>query len=136
MLAGSRIDVLSPTPELAQGTVMNDAAFTLKLAGKGMTALFTGDIGARVESALAPVVGAVDVLKVAHHGSKFSSTASFLDAVRPRLAVIEVGKNRYGHPTPDVLTRLAAVGARILRTDRDGTIEVVADGRRLRIFAK
>lgn len=132
----SRIDVLSPTPALLAGTIVNDTAFTLRLASEGATALFTGDIGPKVEELLAPLLRHIDVLKVAHHGSKFSSTQGFLDAVRPALAVIEVGKNSYGHPTPDVLARLAAVGARVFRTDRDGTVEVVADGEGLRVFTQ
>ena len=73
-----------------------------------------------------------NVLKVGHHGSKFSSSEEFLRAVKPALAVISVGKkNRYGHPTPEALERLQAAGARILRTDEDGDIEIVSDGERL-----
>ena len=62
-----------------------------------------------------------DVLKVGHHGSKYSSTDIFLKAVRPAKAYIEVGKNNYGHPTQGALERLRAVGAQIFRTDLDDT---------------
>ncbi|MCE7939593.1 MAG: MBL fold metallo-hydrolase, partial [Chloroflexi bacterium CFX6] len=68
------------------------------------------------------------VLKVAHHGSATSTTADWLAAVRPAMAVIGVGAdNRYGHPDPGVLERLDAAVVR--RTDRDGEIEVLSDGR-------
>ncbi len=71
-----------------------------------------------------------DVLKVAHHGSATSSTAAFLGAVRPRLALVSVGAaNMYGHPSPEVVGRLRAGGAEVRRTDADGTLVVTTDGR-------
>jgi competence protein ComEC len=74
------------------------------------------------------------VLKVAHHGSRHSSTAEFLAAVRPTVAVISVGpRNAYGHPAAETLARLAAVGARIFRTDRDGAVVFETDGRWLTV---
>jgi competence protein ComEC len=70
-----------------------------------------------------------DVLKVGHHGSATSTTAAFVAAVRPRLAVVSVGAgNTYGHPSAAVLTRLRAAGARVLRTDRVGAVVVATDG--------
>ena len=67
----------------------------------------------------------VDLVKVAHHGSRTSSTQAFLDAVRPLVALVSAGaRNPYGHPAPATLERLAAAGARIGRTDLDGTVEV------------
>jgi competence protein ComEC len=73
-----------------------------------------------------------DVLKVGHHGSRTSSGAPFLDAVRPRLALISVGAgNMYGHPSPEVLAAFAARGSDVLRTDRLGTVVVRTDGRTL-----
>jgi competence protein ComEC len=74
------------------------------------------------------------VLKVAHHGSRHSSTAEFLAAVRPTVAVISVGpRNAYGHPAAETLARLDAVGARIFRTDRDGAVVFETDGRWLTV---
>lgn len=70
----------------------------------------------------------VEVLKVGHHGSKYSSSKAFLEEVRPKLAVISVGKNSFGHPTGEALERLKLVGARVLRTDREGLIQVISDG--------
>ncbi|MCY1001641.1 ComEC/Rec2 family competence protein [Myxococcus sp. MISCRS1] len=69
------------------------------------------------------------VLKVAHHGGRHSSTAAFLAAAKPQAAVISCGaKNDYGHPAPETLERLGAVGAHVLRTDRDGEVVAASDG--------
>ena len=71
---------------------------------------------------------ATEIIKVAHHGSNSSSTSAFLNAVRPAVAVISVGDNPYDLSRPEVLLRLAEVGAYIYRTDYSGTIIVTADG--------
>jgi competence protein ComEC len=77
-----------------------------------------------------------DVLKVGHHGSSTSSSGPFLDAVRPRIALVSVGAgNSYGHPSAAVMATLAERGAQVLRTDRLGTIVVRTDGQRLRVDA-
>jgi len=68
-----------------------------------------------------------DVLKVGHHGSAHSSSALFLEAVQPRRAYIEVGHNNYGHPTQNALSRLLKAGAKIFRTDLDGSQGYVLD---------
>jgi competence protein ComEC len=111
----------------------NERSMVVKFAKGNFAALFTGDIDEAAERLLAATGGiAADVLKVAHHGSRFSSSQAFLDAVRPSIAVIEVGKNSYGHPTQDALDRLAREGARIFRTDRDGTVRIMFGGGMLR----
>ena len=69
-----------------------------------------------------------EILKVAHHGSNSSSSAAFLEAVRPKEAIISVGPNPYGHPRDEVLQRLADAGARVWRTDQVGTIIVTTSG--------
>jgi len=77
-----------------------------------------------------------DVLKVGHHGSSTSSSAPFLDEVRPRIALVSVGAgNSYGHPSTAVMATLASRGAQVLRTDRLGTIVVRTDGQRLFVDA-
>src|SRR5260370_38964153 len=75
-----------------------------------------------------------DVLKIGHHGSKNSTTPEFLAAVQPRFGIISAGEdNTYGHPSPELLERLENAGVRILRTDRDGAVRVLADCTRLEI---
>jgi competence protein ComEC len=75
-----------------------------------------------------------DVLKVGHHGSNTSTTAPFLDRVAPEFALISDGfANSFGHPHPQVLARLAASRAHVLRTDRDGLITVRTDGDRISV---
>jgi competence protein ComEC len=75
-----------------------------------------------------------DVLKVGHHGSKNSTTEEFLHAVDPKTAIISAGDdNPHGNPSPELLERLEATGARILRTDRDGAVHIVTDGNTLEI---
>jgi len=75
-------------------------------------------------------------LKVAHHGSKYSTSPEFLRKSSPRLAVIQVGKNSYGHPSEEVLTRLNNFGIKTLRTDIDGDIKLVSDGKDIKIITK
>ncbi|WP_438503406.1 ComEC/Rec2 family competence protein [Corallococcus aberystwythensis] len=98
----------------------------------GKTAfLFTGDSEPPTEEMLLkkPVDLTATVLKVAHHGGKHSSTAAFLERVKPQAAVISCGAgNDYGHPSPEVLGRLGKVRARTFRTDQDGEVMAVSDG--------
>ena len=105
----------------------------------GVRFLLTGDAEAGEETWLLEHVPRelhADVLKVGHHGSSTSSTAAFLDAVHPRVALVSVGAgNSYGHPDAGVIAELRARGAAVLRTDQLGTIVVRTDGRSLRIAA-
>jgi competence protein ComEC len=88
--------------------------------------LFTGDITENEEKDLMakiPDALLADFLKVAHHGSKYATSTEFLDKIKPKEAIISVAKNnRYGHPTPEVLSRLKEKGINILRTDQDGDV--------------
>jgi competence protein ComEC len=71
-----------------------------------------------------------EVLKIGHHGGRNSTTPDFLAAVKPRLGIISVGEdNPYGHPHAEVLERLASAGVRVLRTDRDGAVHILMDGK-------
>lgn len=120
--------VLNPADPLASAT--NDNSVTLRVSYGSVDFLFPGDISSDIESHILARGGAVEaeVLKVAHHGSQYSSSTAFLSAVQPHVAVIEVGDNSYGHPTAETLSRLADAQATVYRTDRDGTITVTTDG--------
>lgn len=83
--------------------------------------LFVGDLPS--EETVLHGVGQVDVLKVSHHGSRFSTSTAFLEQLKPKEAVISVGKNMYGHPSPDVLKRLEEKNVVVRRTDEDGDIQ-------------
>jgi len=108
----------------------NESSLVGLLSDEGVSVLYSGDIGEETELALegSGVLRKLTVLKVAHHGSKYSSTKSFLEVVRPDWAIVSVGaKNSYGHPNGDVLMRLDGVGSKILRTDSEGSIELVCE---------
>jgi len=108
----------------------NDASVVVLLEHGNNRFLFPGDIDSFIEADVVargtPV--AAEILKVAHHGSAYSSSEEFLSAVQPKEAVISVGDNSYGHPDDDTIARLLAVGARIWRTDLNGTVWVTSDG--------
>ena len=118
----------------------NEASLVVRLRVGGVAILLTGDAEAGEERWLianAPGALRADVLKVAHHGSSTSSTPEFLDAVRPRLALISVGAgNVYHHPSSDVVRSLASKGAITLRTDVFGAIVVRTDGRHIEVEAQ
>ncbi len=101
-------------------------------AAGGRSALLTGDIEAPQEAALLQRLGAAvhsDVLLVPHHGSRTSSTAAFLDAVSPQVAVVQAAyRSRYGHPAPDVMQRYAERGIAVVRSDRCGAWTLRPDG--------
>jgi competence protein ComEC len=116
----------------------NDDALALRIDYGLVSFLLASDITAATEASLldagAPL--RATVLKVAHHGSRGSSTPEFLRAVSPRVAVISVGpRNPYGHPSPETLARLDTVGAAVYRTDRDGAVILETDGRTLTVTA-
>jgi len=109
----------------------NEDSVVLQLTYGEVSFLFTGDIGEEAEIELLSMscLSDIDILKVAHHGSRYSSTQSFLDVVQPELAVYSAGVgNRYGHPHDETLGRLDASGALTLGTDVHGTIRVSTDG--------
>jgi len=140
----NRVLGVSSPDELNSGAVVMDFSY-----GE-FDALFTGDIGEEQEREIVKRLtgqqvekaenlsnlfnlSSVDILKVAHHGSKYSSSLDFLKAVRPALAVIEVGKNSYGHPTAETLARLKEIGAKVMRTDQDGEVVVITNGKEWKV---
>ncbi|MDB4949279.1 MAG: internalization-related competence protein ComEC/Rec2, partial [Gemmatimonadetes bacterium] len=128
-LDGVELDFLWPRPALLDGNPdANEISAVIRVRYAGFTALLTGDAEAPAEHEMVARYGGAlhaELLKSGHHGSHTSSTEEFVDAVRPELAVISVGRrNRYGHPNEDVLERYARHHVRVARTDRDGTVTV------------
>ena len=132
-----RIRVLHPpAPDWERRRVRNDDSVVLELAYGDVTVLLTGDISAEVEREILPMLtrSPTRILKVAHHGSRTSTSRELLSEWRPQLALISAGRgNTFGHPAPEVLSRLEAIGARVLRTDLHGQITLETDGREIRV---
>jgi competence protein ComEC len=126
---GAAVTVVSPPP----GGLFDDSnenSVVLLLTFGAARVLLTGDAAHRAEQYMStgPYVGAVTVLKVAHHGSSSSTTPLLLNRFRPEIAVIQVGEdNSYGHPTFQTLRRLETVGARVFRNDEHGDVIVTID---------
>jgi competence protein ComEC len=143
--------------EAAGGGDENRNSLIMKFDYEGVTAMMTGDAGEEAERALIDEYGTgasgqapasappgsgqanaqhslyARILKVGHHGSKYSTTDDFLAAVRPDAAVIQVGKNNFGHPTADVLDKLRGDGIMIFRNDLGGAIMfTIRDGKVIR----
>jgi len=108
----------------------NNASIVVKLFYKNADFLFTGDIEEATEKKLLVWQNILqsDILKVGHHGSATSTSIEFLDKVDPRIAVITVGKNHFGHPSQKIIERLEDRDIRIYRTDEDGTIIIRTNG--------
>lgn len=132
IIAGVRIEPLAPQHQVTDrggsspGDV-NDSSLVFRLAAGSTSVLFTGDIGAVTESELLRRHAVVQctVLKVAHHGSRFSSSLPFLKAAAPRYAVISAGYGNSFHlPAPETIANLVRNGITVFRTDLDGTIEM------------
>jgi len=122
---GVRFEFLHP-PAGSAALRRNDRSCVLRIQAGGRAMLLTGDIERGTERALARAgIAPSDALLVPHHGSRSSSSAELLAALRPRIAVAATGyRNRFGHPAADVAARYDEVGAKLLRTDRDGAIEL------------
>ena len=126
--AGVEFEALHPGPATYARSPENNGSLVLALRLDSRRILLTGDIEAAAEGDL--VAGgadlSADVLKVAHHGSRTSTTPAFLERVSPRLALVGVGRrNRFGHPGAGVVQRLAASGARVFRTDLEGDVALL-----------
>lgn len=130
------LKVLHPEPDETRGT--NERSLVIRAEALGRSVLLTGDIESWAEFRLLSCCEKdvqVDLLKVAHHGSKTSSTVSFLNAASPRLALVSAGvKNLYHHPSETVLQRFEERNIPLLRTDRDGVVLIrIGEGGRWRI---
>ena len=127
LVAGSaRLRCLYPTAG-EQREDINELSLVLRLEEDGSSCLFTGDISSEVEKELLAIgaIEEVDFLKAAHHGSKYSNSYEFLQALQPKIVSISCGENnRYGHPGEETLERLNQVDSKILRTDQNGEIRI------------
>lgn len=130
---GVSLTIIHPFVSVS-GTLLknpHDAVVVAMLKYGDFEVMLTGDMEAKVERRL--ILNGYDlksdILKIGHHGSKTSTISEFLSVVNPEIALIQVGaKNRYGHPTTEIIQRLENFGIKYYRTDLDGTVEVVSDG--------
>ena len=104
---------------------INDMSLLVRIESEGGSALFTGDLSQECEPEVIPNA---DILKVAHHGSDKATSQRFVDACSPEIAVISVGENSFGHPSPDTTARLKEAGARVLQTRSCGAITLTRRG--------
>ncbi|KNZ40423.1 hypothetical protein AKG39_17565 [Acetobacterium bakii] len=134
---GVKFEILSPDGEVKPlgEDDQNNASLVIKLSYGKMNFLLCGDIEKEVEAKLIDEINEetrsqdIQVIKIAHHGSKTSSTQGFLTAVDPELAVISVGAyNTFGHPSDEVLMRLENTGIKTQRTDENGAVEITSNG--------
>ena len=116
-------------PPLGEGD-LNEQGLSVLCSAGDYDVLITGDMAGSTEKLLVEryPLPDIELLIVGHHGSKYSSTAEFLDALQPETAVISVGDNNYGHPTREALLRLMAAGCEIYRTDLQGHVLLTVKG--------
>lgn len=134
-LGDAFLEILGPLKEYEE---TNNASLVFRLEYRGFTALFCGDMEKDAEQDLVKSGAdlSADLLKVAHHGSKTSSTRRFLEAVKPGYAVISVGSDRNELPNEKALIRLSNTGAEIYRTDTDGTVVFSCDGKKVSVYTE
>lgn len=133
-LGGAEISILGPVGKEYED--LNNSSVVLRLIYGKRSFLFTGDAGMLAEQDILDSGAELhsDVLKVGHHGSKYSTGKDFLEAIKPSYGVISVGKgNEYGHPADKTIRRLEAAGVSIYRTDLNGTIIISSDGTSLKV---
>ena len=129
----SYFEILFPEEELINDNILNNNSIVAKFVSNNFKMLFTGDIEEIAENRLCELYKSTnklqaDIIKVAHHGSKTSSTLNFLELVKPKIALIGVGENNnFGHPNEGVLERIKKLGTQIYRTDQTGEVSIVID---------
>ncbi len=134
---GVTIEVLYPNAdESAEVVSDNNHSLVLRVNYGARKILLTGDIEKETESELlsAPKFLQSDAVKVAHHGSKTSSTHDFINSTKAKVAIISVGReSQFGHPKPEIVGRWKNAGARVLTTGENGTISLSTDGQDLQL---
>jgi competence protein ComEC len=133
-----KLEILYPLEDLSgkQFENLNNSSVVGKLTFGETSFLFTGDAETEVEKKLisSNFDFKVDVLKVAHHGSKNATSQEFLDKVQPKFAVISVGaKNKFGHPSQGTINRLKKMNAQVFRTDKDGDVRISSNGEKIEV---
>lgn len=124
------MDILFPGNNFISDNILNNNSIVTKICYNNFSILFTGDVEGIAENEICREYNTTDklkanILKVAHHGSKTSSTAEFIKMVKPQIALIGVGeKNKFGHPNDGVIQRLKNMNTKIYRTDKMGEIEI------------
>ena len=137
---GAQGEIFWPQTSAADSSsaAKNDDSLVLRLRYQERAILLSGDAEKEAESEMLAENSEdelrAEVLKIGHHGGRNSTTPDFLAAVKPRLGIISVGEdNAYGHPHAELLERLANAGVRVLRTDRDGAVHILMDGKGLEV---
>jgi len=126
----NRINCIYP-PAQVNFKDLNDLALVFTTQLEGIKTLFTSDISSQVERKLVSSLTSLDILKVAHHGSKNSFNEDFFKKISPLLSIIEVGENSYGHPSLKVIEFLKSINSTVLRTDQDGLLRVYENNNNL-----
>lgn len=130
---GGVLKILFPSaPEPVDVPETNEGSVVAHFDFGATSFLFTGDLPD--EEQFIPDLEPVSILKAGHHGSRYSTSEALLDILQPKEAVISVGKNNYGHPHPEVLSRLEAHGVTLLRTDTMGDIVYTCDSEQRQCF--
>ena len=131
-------DILWPNEEQIQENILNNNSLVFKLQYKDFSMLYTGDMEKIAEEKILTLYGKnveklkSTVLKIAHHGSKTSTTDKFLKVVNPKIGLIGVGKNNlFDHPASEVINRLNKLGTKIFRTDKNGEIIIHTNGKKI-----
>ncbi|MCL5675904.1 MAG: MBL fold metallo-hydrolase [Patescibacteria group bacterium] len=114
---------------------INSSSTVVSLSFGSFSSLFTGDLDGFSLSNLSGLssLGNLTILKIPHHGSKTGLSQKFLEVFKPSLAIISVGKNSFGHPSPETLKLLNDLNIKYLRTDKDKSIEIISDGKTWKI---
>ncbi len=128
---GVEIEIIYPTGPLVEKEVedLNETSIITKLVFDEVSFLFTGDVEKEIQTELKGDLD-IDILKMPHHGSESSISVDFLKETTPEVAVISVGKNKFGHPDGSTLEMLKSSEIKIWRTDEAGTIKIVSDGKK------
>ncbi|TDP94708.1 competence protein ComEC [Halanaerobium saccharolyticum] len=131
-ISGCQFKVLNPdSNKLSKNRNENSLVFLLKHQNSNF--LFTGDLSEAGEEMIVKNYNLpkIDILKAGHHGSNTSSSKFLLEEIKPKLAVISVGRNNFGHPSKEVINRFDDLNIKYLRTDQRGMIKVISDGKKI-----